>query len=110
MQDRGQQARAALADLSNLGSAAAAAGDQRCGSKPAAAAAAAARVCITPSGFHGAEAKQQLAALAASLGAGYSGALVQGLTTHLVCKRVLDCFGEAGQRRLACDRHRHRRR
>eukprot|EP00878_Enallax_costatus_P033086 GHUV01036472.1.p1 GENE.GHUV01036472.1~~GHUV01036472.1.p1 ORF type:complete len:277 (+),score=105.12 GHUV01036472.1:647-1477(+) len=50
------------------------------------------RVVLTASGFHGA-AKQELQRLASSIGATYSGDLVQGVTTHLICKRLIDCFG-----------------
>jgi hypothetical protein len=43
-------------------------------------------------GFHG-QAREQLQQLAGNIGATYSADLVQGRTTHLVCKRLIDCFG-----------------
>jgi hypothetical protein len=50
-----------------------------------------------PAGFHGA-AKAQLQAQVAALGAAYSGDLVAGRATHLVCRRLIDAFGSAKYR------------
>ena len=49
-------------------------------------------------GFRGTD-KQQLAALAAQIGASYSKGLVSGVTTHLVCARLLDA---------SCTSHKYR--
>ncbi|GBF95570.1 hypothetical protein Rsub_08551 [Raphidocelis subcapitata] len=57
----------------------------------------ASRVVVCASGFHGA-AKAQLQAQVAALGGAYRGDLVRGVTTHLVCRRLLDAFGSAKYR------------